>query len=363
MPREQSALSGEDTVTEECAESHRSENDKLGINLTNTPEDQRTQSSDEEKAALLAAAPGPCAPSESKFPAVSDMSCAVSHRCGRPDILTNSSESAGRSCGKDTLRAPPAQCDTFQPDVFSGVELVSPCPSKAHKRAERVAKRELSTKPLSKYCGVRQPAPTIALLHGHDKVFFCKQCGAVNAGGTLRLLKSLCDGTGESRQKAKRKLERGLMPIEQVTAEARILIAAHIFLDFARCFDSPCIVNLICHPKKRWRCRVVRQDASSTTPHEDRSPCFRRCGLQPRWAAVARGTLTDARESDFRGVWHPPSSSSLSPHLLLSPHTPPPPPPPPPPHHQHHHTTTTHRHAPPHAAHHPATHHQNHHSS
>ena len=86
LPREQSALSGEDTVTEECAESHRSENDKLGINLTNTPEDQRTQSSDEEKAALLAAASGPCAPSESKFTAVSDMSCAVSHRCGRPDI-------------------------------------------------------------------------------------------------------------------------------------------------------------------------------------------------------------------------------------------------------------------------------------
>ena len=126
------------------------------------------------------------------------------------------------------------------------------------------------------------------------------------------------------------------MPIEQVTAEARILIAAHIFLDFARCFDSPRIVNLICHPKKRWRCRVVRQGASRTTPHEDRSPCFWRCGLQPRWAAVARGTLTDARESDFRGVWHPPSSSSLSPHLLLSPHTPPPPP-----HHHHRHTTNT----------------------
>ena len=38
-------------------------------------------------------------------------------------------------------------------------------------------------------------------------VFFYKQCGAVNVGGTLRLLKSLCDGTGES-QNARRKLER-----------------------------------------------------------------------------------------------------------------------------------------------------------
>ena len=38
-------------------------------------EDHRMQSLDEETAALLAAASGPYAPSESKFPAVSDMSC------------------------------------------------------------------------------------------------------------------------------------------------------------------------------------------------------------------------------------------------------------------------------------------------
>ena len=37
---------GEDTVTEECAESHRSENDKLEKNLTNMPEDHRMQSLD-----------------------------------------------------------------------------------------------------------------------------------------------------------------------------------------------------------------------------------------------------------------------------------------------------------------------------
>ena len=130
--RMKSALSGEDTVGE-CGKPLPSETDTLGINLTNTPEEHRTQSSDEEKAALLAAASGPCAPSESTFPTVPDMSCAVSHRCGRPEILTNSSESAGRSCGKDTLRAPPAQCDTFQPDVFSRVGLVS----RAHPRRTR----------------------------------------------------------------------------------------------------------------------------------------------------------------------------------------------------------------------------------
>ena len=55
----------------------------------------------------------------------------------------------------------------------------------------------------------------LALLHGHENVFFCTQCGAVNAGG------SLCDGSGESRQKARRKLERGLMPNEHVVADAK----------------------------------------------------------------------------------------------------------------------------------------------
>ena len=81
--------------------------------------------------------------------------------------------------------------------------------------------------------------------------FFCKQCGAVNAGGTLRLLKSLCDGTGESRQKARRKLGRGLMPDEQVYGrwEARKLIAAQFVHDVAGCFDSARSVNLISHQK------------------------------------------------------------------------------------------------------------------
>ena len=61
----------------------------------------------------------------------------------------------------------------------------------------------------------------LALLHGHENVFFCTQCGAVNAGGSLTLLKSLCDGSGESRQKARRKLERGLKPNEHVVADAK----------------------------------------------------------------------------------------------------------------------------------------------
>ena len=160
---------------------------------------------------LLATALGPCAPSESKFPAVSDMSCvdgsnaqsfvcvsrAVSHRCGGAEMLMNSSESFGRSCGKDTLQAPPAQYDTFQLDVFSGVELVSRTTnvrrkrrnwetrqrqSKAHKRAEREAKRKLLAQPeISQeaaartdehFPGIIYVSHQLALLHGHDHVFF-----------------------------------------------------------------------------------------------------------------------------------------------------------------------------------------------
>ena len=48
-----------------------------------------------------------------------------------------------------------------------------------------------------------------------------RPAGAVDAGGALRLLKSQCDGSGESRQKARRKQERDLMPKERVVADAK----------------------------------------------------------------------------------------------------------------------------------------------
>ena len=47
---------------------------------------------------------------------------------------------------------------------------------------------QLSQNLLSRVSSCRQTAPTTISLDA--KVFFCKQCGAVNAGGTLRLLKS-----------------------------------------------------------------------------------------------------------------------------------------------------------------------------
>ena len=110
---------------------------------------------------------------------------------------------------------------------------------KALKRVQREAKRKLVAQPEisheaaeailrgqaprtdEKFPGIIHVSHQLALLHGHENVFFCTQCGAVNAGGSLRLLKSLCDGSGESRQKARRKLERGLMPNEHVVADAK----------------------------------------------------------------------------------------------------------------------------------------------
>ena len=93
-------------------------------------------------------------------------------------------------------------------------------PEISHEAAELILKNQAARADV-KFPGVIHVSHQLALLQGHENVFFCTQCGAVNAGGTLRLLKSQCDGSGESRQKARRKLERGLMPNEQVMADAK----------------------------------------------------------------------------------------------------------------------------------------------
>ena len=166
---------------------------------------------------------------------------AVSPCFGVAGILTNSSESPDGSCGKDTIQASLAHLVTYQLDVVtvSSWCFVPRASAEACKKAEQQAKRKLMAQPEISHepaeqilrreatrtdeniPGIIHVSHQLALLHGHDKVIFCKQCGAVNAGGTLRLLKSLCDGTGESRQKARPKLEQGLMPNEQVTADAK----------------------------------------------------------------------------------------------------------------------------------------------
>ena len=195
----------------------------------------------------------PCFSAESSA-AVQGKSCvdrAVSHGF---DVAMS-----GGSCGKDTS---PAHLARSQPGVgtqyahvgYPGVELVSRATyinrkkrnleavqrhSKALKKAQRDAKRKFIAQPEisheaaelifrnqaartdEKFPGTIHVSHHLALLHGHENVFFCTQCGAVNTGGALRLLKSQCDGSGESRQKARRKLERGLMPNEHVMADAK----------------------------------------------------------------------------------------------------------------------------------------------
>ena len=83
-------------------------------------------------------------------------------------------------------------------------------PEISHEAAEQIL-RNPATRTDDNFCGAIHVSHQLALLQGYANVFFCKQCGAVNAGGTLKLLKALCDGTGESRQKARRTIERGLM--------------------------------------------------------------------------------------------------------------------------------------------------------
>ena len=87
------------------------------------------------------------------------------------------------------------------------------------KLADRVAKRKLMAQPENSHAFAeqmlrsREPSTDrhfvdaihaghqLALLQELSKVFFCRQCGAVNAGGSLRLLKSQCDRSGEARRK------------------------------------------------------------------------------------------------------------------------------------------------------------------
>ena len=82
---------------------------------------------------------------------------------------------------------------------------------KACKRVERGAKRKLTAQPEISHEAAEQilrnqatrtddnflciihVSRQLALLRGHANVFFCRQCGAINAG-TPRVMKSLCDG-------------------------------------------------------------------------------------------------------------------------------------------------------------------------
>ena len=170
---------------------------------------------------------------------------------------TNTHESSGELHGTVTDTHTAQRKSSSALPVFfvpSGVELVSrntyinrkkrnreTCwrQSKVLKRVQREAKRKLVAQPEisheaaeaflrsqaprtdEKFPGIIHVSHRLPLLHGHENVFFCTQCGAVNAGGSLRPLKSLCDGSGESRQKARRKLERGLMANEHVVADAK----------------------------------------------------------------------------------------------------------------------------------------------
>ena len=79
--------------------------------------------------------------------------------------------------------------------------------SKALKRVQREAKRKFVAQPEisheaaeailrgqarrtdEKFPGIMRVSLQLALLFGHENVFFCTQCGAVNAGGSMRLLK------------------------------------------------------------------------------------------------------------------------------------------------------------------------------
>ena len=67
-------------------------------------------------------------------------------------------------------------------------------PEISHEAAELILKNQAARTDV-KFPGIIHVSHQLALLPGHENVFFCTQCGAVNAGGTPRLLKSQCDGS------------------------------------------------------------------------------------------------------------------------------------------------------------------------
>ena len=136
--------------------------------------------------------------------------------------------------------------------------------AKSLKLAERVAKRKLMAQPEISHASAEQlksreprtdeklvgsihASHQLALWQEHSKVFFSCQCGAVNAGGSLRLLKSQCDVSGESRRKARRKIERGLMLNAQVPADARRSFLRFRWREFLQRGLLPCSVARLCH--------------------------------------------------------------------------------------------------------------------
>ena len=125
---------------------------------------------------------------------------------------------SGGSCGKDVYCASRPGVSTQCAHVGYGFELVSRATyisrekrnletvqrqSKALKKAQRDAKRKFVAQPEisheaaelilrnqaartdGKFPGTIHVSHHLALLHGHENVFFCTQCGAVNAGGTF----------------------------------------------------------------------------------------------------------------------------------------------------------------------------------
>ena len=206
-----------------------------------------------------------------------------------PRYVTSTPESSGESYGTITRTAKRMPSTHLAPVAPSGVELVSRATyisrnkrnretiwrqSKVLKRVQREAKHKLVAQPEishevaeailrkqqlqtdEKLHGVIHVSHQLALLHGHENVFFCTQSGAANAGGSLRLLKSLCDGSGEFRQKARRKLVRGLKTNMLWQMRSAGFKCAQFFLGGAGCSDLSRIVNLIRHRKlllNRWK--------------------------------------------------------------------------------------------------------------
>ena len=85
----------------------------------------------------------------------------------------------------------------------------------SHEAAELIS-RSQATRTVENFPGITSSLSCMVTPSVFLQTVWCRQ-----RWWDTELLKSLCDGTGESRQKARRQLERALMPNEQVTADVK----------------------------------------------------------------------------------------------------------------------------------------------
>ena len=156
-------------------------------------------------------------------------------------------------------------------------------PEISHAAAEQLM-RDREDPTCKNFADATHASHQLAPLQHRSNVFFCSQRGAVNGGGTVRPLKSQCDGSGESRRKARLRLERDKIPDAHVLADEQ---RRHQQIQIFKCFGPTTNSNI--RIQKNPFCQKV--PASSSPPPSPFSHTHTHCS-SPRGSFRSQTTLT-----------------------------------------------------------------------